>query len=373
MLSESDEGETGKDGNENSDDDEEENVTKDHGTKVVVKGRRTSTGKTFAKKLCKMCFTFKEGWKIYIRQEIALVGFSMAAIYLTVLGFSGVTSSYFLTQGLRQDLIGLFQGVGAIFGVIGTVIYPFLRKRVGTVRTGLFGISTQLILLSICVLGVFLPSNTVVTPTGHYYAPVCPDPSAEHPGVAPNWTSVSALLASSIQPTPCTSEQSYDGDYSTSLVPMPTPSPCEEDMADSTSGFPITSTSASNTTTPAPPQGGVNVGLYILITGVVMCRIGLWTFDLAVQQLVQEQVVEEERGVVSGVMNAMNSVNDMLHYGLVIAAPRPENFNILTVISFLMVTVGWILYASYVRKARGHLTHFGDCARKIKAMKRSAS
>lgn len=40
----------------------------------------------------------KNGWRTYIRQEIALVGFAMASIYLTVLGFSGVTSAYFLTQ-----------------------------------------------------------------------------------------------------------------------------------------------------------------------------------------------------------------------------------------------------------------------------------
>ena len=45
--------------------------------------------------------TLKNGWRIYIRQDIALVGFAMASIYLTVLGFSGVTSAYFLTQVSR--------------------------------------------------------------------------------------------------------------------------------------------------------------------------------------------------------------------------------------------------------------------------------
>lgn len=81
-------------------------------------------------------------------------------------------------------------------------------------------------------------------------------------------------------------------------------------------------------------------------------------FDLTVWQLVQEKVVEEERGVVSGVMNAMNSNMDMLHYVLVIAAPRPEHFRWLALLSVAMVFTGWLFYACYVRKARGHFFHF---------------
>ena len=103
-----------------------------------------------------------------------------------------------------------------------------------------------------------------------------------------------------------------------------------------------------------------------MLLGVICCRIGLWTFDLAVQQLVQEKVKEEERGVVSGVMNAMNSIMDMLHYVLVIAAPRPEHFRILTVISVGMITLGLVLYAAYVHKVRGHLFHVMDWCRWVR-------
>lgn len=95
----------------------------------------------------------------------------------------------------------------------------------------------------------------------------------------------------------------------------------------------------------------------LMLIGVLGARFGLWIFDLAVQQLVQERVAEEYRGVVGGVMNAMNSIMDMLHYVLVIAAPRPENFNILVFISLIAVGTGWVLYAIYVRKVRGHFFH----------------
>ena len=70
--------------------------------------------------------------------------------------------------------------------------------------------------------------------------------------------------------------------------------------------------------------------------------------------------------MVSGVMNAMNSIMDMLHYVLVIAAPRPEHFRILTVISVGMVTLGLLLYTAYVYKVRGHLFHVMDSCRWIK-------
>ena len=365
LLSE-DEKDSDEDVEENSDDSDTDVSTEVHRSKKALKT------KAFARRLCKLCITFKEGWKIYIRQDIALVGFSMASIYLTVLGFSGVTSAYFLTQGLRQDLIGLFQGVGAIFGVVGTIIYPFLRKRVGTVRSGLFGISTQLMVLSLCVVGVFLPSNRMTSSSDHYYAPECPVQMIGTPKIRPNSTTLPALLPSSIQPTPCvtgTIAAATTAHHSMVHGLVPTPFPCENSSFDTDFEDPPASGFVPNSVTMATPTEDTStIGLYVLIVGVVVCRIGLWMYDLAVQQLVQENVIEEERGVVSGVMNAMNSVNDMLHYGLVIVAPRPENFNILTVISFLMVALGWVLYALYVRKSRGHFTHFRDCGKKIKSM-----
>lgn len=270
-------------------------------------------------KLFSLFSTIKGGWRIYIRQEIALVGFSLASIYLTVLGFSGVTSSYFLTQGLRYDLIGVFQGVGAVFGVTGTILYPLLRKKFGTIRTGLFGISTQLLILSFSVASIIVPSDRVSSEATGYYSPNC------------NETDNTTFMLLDEYPT------SRLSDNATNYL-MP---------------------SAQNVTSQSNSTGN-NIALILMLTGVVGCRVGLWIFDLAVQQLVQEKVVEEERGVVSGVMNAMISIMDMLHYVLVIAAPRPEHFTALTAISFSMIFLGWLLYSIYVRKARGHFFHFND-------------
>jgi iron-regulated transporter 1 len=290
---------------------------------------------TFTKycwKLFHIFSTFKDGWRIFIRQEIALVGFSLASIYLTVLGFSGVTSAYFLTQGVSNGLIGLFQGVGALFGVFGTFLYPVLRKRFGTVRTGLFGISTQLLLLTFCIAAVVIPSSKASSPTAGYYSPDCR-----------NETEIDNV------------DISMD-----TVVCSPTISPSQTYSFPSASIAPAPSDNCTSPSSLTAGGSGTNIGLILMLVGVVACRIGLWTFDLAVQQLIQEKVVEEERGVVSGVINAMIAIMDMMHYVMVIAAPRPEHFRALTVISFVMVFVGWLFYGVYVRKSRGHFFHFKD-------------
>ena len=287
-------------------------------------------------KLCKMLAklagpykTLRNGWGIFWRQEINVVGFSMASIYLTVLGMSGVTTTYLLTQGVSSDFVGIFQGVGGVIGIGGTLAYPFIRGRVGTVRTGLFGISSQLALLSCCIVSAFISkgrSDSTDASDG-YYSPACEDNNSTI--IVPTST-----IAPSLASIP-------DVFLSPSLSPSLFPSPL----------------SSVTTTSPFTPS------IILLLIGVTGARFGLWMFDLAVSQLIQEKVPTKERGVVSGVMNAMNSNMDMLHYVLVIVAPRPQDFRYLIVVSYLMVVLGYVLYLVYVRRARGHIFHFQQLIR----------
>lgn len=341
--------------------------------------------------------TIINGWRIYMRQEIALIGFAMASIYLTVLGFSGVTAAYFVTQGLRNDIIGVCQGIGAVFGVTGTVIYPFIRRRFGTVRTGLFGISTQWLILLLCIVAIAVPSNRISSKASGYYSADChkyeliPRNDSDVTVNASVFISAAQCIvaSTSIENSPFSQDlvTSTATAHSRTLMPsslMPSPSPTPSSSSNqqnpgelkrfardisTTSSLPPCPTEAPPTTTTPTPytsSSGISIALIFMLLGVICCRIGLWTFDLAVQQLVQEKVKEEERGVVGGVMNAMNSIMDMMHYVLVIAAPRPEHFRILTVISVGMVTLGLILYMVYLRKVRGHIFHVKDCYRLTK-------
>ena len=124
------------------------------------------------KKLSSPYHTLVNGWSVYIKQDIALAGVGLACLYLTVLGFSGVTTTFFLTQGLTTDYIGLAQGLGGAVGITGTVAYPFIRKHIGTIRTGIVGLCLHLSMLTFCVVGVFIPGKEA-TDNGGYYSPNC--------------------------------------------------------------------------------------------------------------------------------------------------------------------------------------------------------
>ena len=291
---------------------------------------------SFMKKLASPVFILRDGWKIYKRQDIAVVGFAMASLYLTVLGFSGVTSAYFLTQRLSQALIGLCQGIGAIIGITGTLVFQPIRDRVGTVRSGLIGMSFQLsALILFCGSSVFVPGYPVPQTSGSYYDPYC-DTNTTVNDITPTRT-YPLHNGSLITPTQT---------ISSSVEPSPAPSA----PGDTPGDFPFAS---------------VHIGL--LMTGLLTARFGLWMFDLAVSQLIQENVPEEERGVFSGVMNVFISIMDMMHYVLVIFAPNPTHFRYLAVISIAMVALGYLLYLVYVRRVRGHLLH---CSALVRACKR---
>ena len=276
--------------------------------------------------------TMLSGWKIYLRQEIALTGFALAFTYLTVLGFSGVTAAYFLTQGLRPDIIGLCQGIGAVFGILGTAIFPCLRRLIGTIRTGLVGITMQLSLLMFCIVAIVVPSKRISSKASGYYSADC----------ITFFNSTSNLTAASYL------EVNEDYHYLQRNGSLPFPDDPEL----------------------VPDGTTISSALIFMLAGVISCRSGIWLFDLSVQQLLQENVKEEERGVVNGVMKSMMCFNDMLNYVLVIAAPRPEDFQILTIISVGMVTLALVFYAAYVRKVRSHLFHFVDCVTKCRHRKR---
>ncbi|KAL0770257.1 hypothetical protein Bca101_035407 [Brassica carinata] len=59
-----------------------------------------------------------------------------------------------------------------------------------------------------------------------------------------------------------------------------------------------------------------NIASYMLMGGVAASRLGLWMFDLAVIQQMQDQVSESDRCVVGGVQNSLQSALDLMAYVL---------------------------------------------------------
>ncbi|MEQ2311295.1 hypothetical protein AMECASPLE_018351 [Ameca splendens] len=250
--------------------------------------------------------TFKAGWVAYYNQNIFFAGMSLAFLYMTVLGFDCITTGYAYTQGLNGSILSLLMGASAISGICGTVAFTWVRKKCGLIRTGFISGTAQLCCLMLCVVSVFAPGS-------------------------PFDLSVSPFQ-----------------DLYTHLMGEQTLPVAEHSLTDALSRNATTAPPAQEL---PPLQSYMSVSL--LFAGVIAARVGLWSFDLTVTQLIQENVMESERGVINGVQNSMNYLLDLLHFIMVILAPNPEAFGLLVIISVSFVAMGHIMYFRFAFKSLG--------------------
>ena len=345
-------------------------------TRVRTVQRKPGIFKRFKKRI----ITFKNGWNIYFRQPVSRPGLALASLYFTVISFGAITTGYAYTQCLSESILSIVRGVGSLFGVFATFVFPMLRNAFGVVRCGLFSMSLQFSCLLLCVAAVFAPGSPffllpqslrVDTVTHQCTAtlsssslPQCGEVHLPTPMVTPTFQRmVMTKELSSRHAIP-----SYNTVYVNSTV-TPTSSLVKSSFAvfinasktSSTSTiFPsVTPTQSCSNATEAPTlsKSFSYVSIALLLAGIVTSRLGLWMSDLAITQLFQETVPEQERGIVAGMQKSFNSMLGLVMFGLVIGLPKPEHFGLLTLMSVCAVGTGALLYASFAYKIRGHLFH----------------
>lgn len=344
----------------------------------------------------KRVLTFKTAWHIYFRQSVARPGLALASLYFTVISFGAITTGYAYTQCLSESILSIVRGVGSLFGVLATFVFPRLRNSIGVVRGGLFSMSLQFSCLLLCVAAVFAPGSPfflLPRNAGQVSLPQCKlsDVKTSTPTPGPGCFNQDPTIASFSVPRPSNlqlrarfsnlnsstanstirptslliTKSSFVGLANASQILQPSTaviSPTKTSVLrlnSSVSPSPSNRNCSSNTT--ALPTAGrsfsyISIGL--LLAGIVTSRLGLWLSDLNISQLFQEAVPEQERGIVAGMQNSFNSVLSLGMFFLVIALPKPEYFGLLALMSVCAVGTGGLLYASFAYNVRGHLFHF---------------
>jgi len=238
------------------------------------------------------------GWLTYLHHPVMKAGVGLACLYMTVLGFDNITYGYCLMQGVPHAVLGVLVSISALVGVAGSLTYPVLRNRVGIERTGLIGMFLLVSCSSLAVVSAFLPGSPM---------------------------DLTILAGTDKQET---------GNYTVG----------------------VEMTSERSWTEPEFWRSYTSVLLFL--TGIILARFGLWVVDLTINQLLQEKVAEDVRGVVNGVQDSLNNTLDLLKCILVIILPSQQTFALLIFASFISVSFGWLMYALYSRSQRGHLFHF---------------
>lgn len=237
---------------------------------------------------------FVASWRIYFSHEVRNAGIGLACLYMTVLGFDSITMGYSYSQGVPESILGILRAVGAAIGLLGSVAFPSFVRCLGVERTGLYGFALEIASLTLCVASVWAPGTPF-------------DPSA---------VSISTIVD------------------------------------------PFTFQNTSSNSTGSYQEGPESyTSVILLLSGIILARFGLWVADLSVNQVLQ-QVDDQIRGTINGVQSSMNMIFDTAKFLLVIACPWPQTFGILICISFTAICAGWLFFASYSLKKRGHLLPF---------------
>merc|ERR1711974_523579 len=191
-------------------------------------------------------------------------------------------------QGVPHAALGVLVGVSAVVGVAGSLAYPPIRKRVGLERTGLLGMFLLVSCSSLALLSIALPGSPM---------------------------DLNVLVQSNINSSIPLSP--------TTIIPEDTNSSANGTMAES-EVFPDTDVASWLL---------ANCSVIVFLSGIILARFGLWVVDLTVNQLLQEKVEEEVRGVVNGVQESLNNSLDLAKCILVILLPAEETFGLLIIAS----------------------------------------
>jgi len=129
-------------------------------SKAVADEKEPSIWEKFVPKAVRESFV---GWQTYFDHPVRNAGLGLALLYMTVLGFDNITYGYAIIQKVPESVLGILVALSAVVGVLGSVTYPLLKKRLGLERTGLLGMFLLVGTSTLSVLSIFIPGSPFIT------------------------------------------------------------------------------------------------------------------------------------------------------------------------------------------------------------------
>lgn len=93
-------------------------------------------------------------WMAYFRNPAFLASFALSLLFLTVLSFASQMTTYLLTLGFTSAQVSAMRLVSVALELSATCAAPWLMRRIGAIRAGLWFINEQLLSIALA-LGLF--------------------------------------------------------------------------------------------------------------------------------------------------------------------------------------------------------------------------
>ncbi|KAF9901156.1 hypothetical protein BX616_002358 [Lobosporangium transversale] len=98
----------------------------------------------------------------------------------------------------------------------------------------------------------------------------------------------------------------------------------------------------------------------MIFAGMALSRVGVWSFDLVITQIMQEYVESDANnaGIINGWHYSMMSLFELIQFILTMVWSDPQQYFMPCTLSFVCVIVGAAVYSAYAMRMRGHLFHY---------------
>ncbi|KAF9964452.1 hypothetical protein BGZ70_006436 [Mortierella alpina] len=97
-----------------------------------------------------------------------------------------------------------------------------------------------------------------------------------------------------------------------------------------------------------------------IFAGMAISRIGVWSFDLVITQIMQEYIQSDHdnAGLINGWHYSMINLFELAQFVLTMIWSDPDLYFIPCTLSLICVVVGALVYSGYLIQMRGHLFHY---------------